>query len=271
MLKPSPYFVSDKQDFTLYQGDCRDIVSELDRQFDMVFADPPYFLSNGGFSVQAGRMVSVDKGEWDKSRGRVADREFTLEWLAACRKVMKPSATIWVCGTFHNIFTVVDVLNELDFRILNVVTWQKSNPPPNLSCRCFTHSTEFIVWARKNRKVPHRYNYEVMRKIAGERQMTDVWRMPAISIWEKTCGKHPTQKPLGVVVRAILSCTQKGESVLDPFAGSCTTGIAANLLEREFVGMDTCNEYLEIGKERRKELDRKRGEWLKKLPDLREI
>ena len=188
------FWTSVSGDFVLLQGDVRKVLRSLDgHKFDMVFADPPYFLSNGGISIQSGKPVSVNKGGWDESRGHYADRRFTMEWLSDCRSVMSESATIWICGTFHNIFTVAEALTELDFRILNMVTWQKSNPPPNLSCRFFTHSTEFIVWARKNKRVAHRFNYDLMRKVAGGRQMTDVWRLPAIAPWEKTCGKHPTQ------------------------------------------------------------------------------
>ena len=159
---------------------------------------------------------------------------------------MTESATIWVYGTFHNIFTVADVLSELNFKMLNAVTWQKTNPPPNLSCRYFTHSTEVLVWARKERRIPHYYNYDLMHKIADNRQMTDVWRMPAIAPWEKTCGKHPTQKPLALVVRAILASTKEHDRILDPFAGSGTTGIAARLTNRSFTGIDIEAKYLSV-------------------------
>ena len=183
--------------------------------------------------------------------------------------MLKESGTIWVCGSYHNIFSVVNVLTELDFRILNAVTWQKTNPPPNLSCRFFTHSTEILVWARKSKKVAHYYNYELMRKLVGDRQMTDVWRMPAIAPWEKTCGKHPAQKPLALVVRAILASTQKDDMILDPFAGSSTTGIAANMLGRKFVGIEQDSGFLKMSKARRILLDEKCDEWAKKIPDLR--
>lgn len=159
--------------------------------------------------------------------------------------------------------------SELDFRILNAVTWQKTNPPPNLSCRFFTHSTEVLIWARKQKKVPHYYNYDLMHKLAGDRQMTDVWRMPAIAPWEKTCGKHPTQKPLALVVRAILACTKKEAKILDPFTGSSTTGIAANLIGRNFVGIDNNEEFLQISVERRKLLPQMKAVWGDKIPDLR--
>ncbi len=266
-----PYYASQSDDFTLCKGDCLEVVPQLDKKFDMVFADPPYFLSNGGFSVQAGKPVSVNKGAWDRSRGLAADTEFNYEWLKACREKMAESGTIWICGTFHNIFSVATVLSELNFRILNAVTWQKTNPPPNLSCRFFTHSTELIIWARKQKKVAHYFNYDLMHKLAGDRQMTDVWRMPAIAPWEKTCGKHPAQKPLSLVVRAILAATREGDLVLDPFAGSSTTGIAANLTRRNFVGIEREQAFLDMSVRRRKEFDAHRGEWAGKIADLKTL
>lgn len=236
--------------------------------FDVVFADPPYFLSNDGFSVCAGKVVSVNKGEWDRSHGSIEDKHFNYEWIKACRERMTEAGTIWICGTFHNIFSVASVLSDLDFRILNAVTWQKTNPPPNLSCRFFTHSTEIIVWARKQKKVAHYYNYDLMHTLAGDRQMTDVWRMQAIAPWEKSCGKHPAQKPLALVVRALLASSRKGSRVLDPFAGSSTTGIAANLIGRRFVGVERESKYLEMSKLRREQYDQSKNEWLLKIHDL---
>lgn len=264
------YFRTFDDDFTLYKGDARVVVPKLGEGglFDVVFADPPYFLSNDGFSVQAGKQVSVNKGEWDRSRGNEADAEFTYEWLNACRGKLAENGTVWVCGTFHNIFSVATALSELGFRILNAVTWQKTNPPPNLSCRFFKHSTELIVWARKQKKVAHYFNYDLMHSLAGGRQMTDVWRMPAIAPWEKTCGKHPAQKPLALVVRALLASSKRGNRVLDPFSGSSTTGIAANLIGRNFVGVEQDDWFLNVSRKRRELFNYLHDEWRNKIPDL---
>lgn len=264
-----PYFQTGAGDFVLYEGDAREVVPRIPAaRIGMVFADPPYFLSNGGVSVQSGRRVYVDKGAWDRSHGLQSDGEFNRQWLKACRERLSDDGTIWVCGSFHNIFSVAMVLSELDFRILNAVTWQKTNPPPNLSCRMFTHSTEVVLWARKSRRVPHVFNYDLMRRLAGDRQMTDVWRLPAIAPWEKTCGKHPTQKPLALVVRAILACTRPGDLVLDPFAGSSTTGIAANLSGRRFVGVEREAAYLEMSAARRAEYESCAEVWRNRIHDL---
>ena len=221
----------------------------------MIFADPPYFLSNDGISYQAGRIVSVNKGDWDKGGTPEQIREFNHDWIALCREKLKDNGTIWISGTYHNIFAVANCLSDLGFKILNVITWAKTNPPPNISCRYFTYSTEFIIWARKWPKRPHQYNYEMMRHINGGKQMTDVWRLPAIVPWEKSCGKHPTQKPLALMTRIILASTNPGAWVLDPFAGSSTTGIAANLINRRFLGIERELEYVELSRNRRLELE----------------
>lgn len=253
MIKP--FYRSDDKAFTLLQGDCRVLLPQFDFKFDMIFADPPYFLSNGGISVQSGRIVSVDKGKWDKLELSGNMDDFNYEWLRLCREKLKDNGTIWVCGTYHNIFSVANCLTELGYKILNVVTWFKTNPPPNISCRYFTFSTEFLIWARKSTRVPHYYNYDLMKRLNDNKQMTDVWRLPAIARWEKSCGKHPTQKPLAVVVRCILASTEERAWILDPFTGSSTTGIAANFLGRRFLGIDEENTFLEMSVNRRKEID----------------
>ena len=250
-----PYYRSENLDFTLAKGNCLELLPNIDFQFKMIFADPPYFLSNGGISVQSGKQVSVNKGDWDKSQGFEKDNEFNRQWLSLCREKLTEDGTIWISGTYHNIFSVAQMLNELDFRILNCITWAKTNPPPNLSCKFFTHSTEFILWARKNKKVTHYYNYELMKEINGGTQMRDLWSLPAIAKWEKSCGKHPTQKPLPLLARIILASTQENDWILDPFTGSSTTGIAASLLNRRFLGLDQEETFLEISKKRREEIN----------------
>lgn len=253
MLKP--YFKSDDKQFYLLHGDNVELLPQFEHKFDMIFADPPYFLSNDGLSIQSGKIVSVNKGKWDKSQGFEFINDFNRKWLSLVREKMKEDATIWISGTMHNIFSVGQILMELGFKILNVVTWEKTNPPPNFSCRYFTHSTEQIIWARKNEKVPHFFNYELMKQLNGDKQMKDVWRLPAIARWEKSCGKHPTQKPLSVLTRLILASTKPNAWVLDPFTGSSTTGIAANLANRRFLGIDKEEEFLSISKNRRIEIE----------------
>lgn len=248
-------YQSYNHDFTLLHGDTFQLLPSFSFKFDMIFADPPYFLSNGGISCQAGKVVSVDKGEWDKGGTPEYMEAFNREWIALCRDKLKNNGTIWVSGTYHNIFSVANALTELGFKILNVVTWAKTNPPPNISCRYFTYSTEFIIWARKMPKVSHYYNYELMKQLNEGKQMTDVWRLPAIGKWEKSCGKHPTQKPLALLSRIILASTKPNDWVLDPFAGSSTTGIAANLLHRRYLGIEQEPEFVELSERRRRELE----------------
>ncbi len=221
----------------------------------MIFADPPYFLSNGGISLQSGKVVCVDKGEWDKAKSPEEMKEFNLQWLSLCRDKLKDYGSIWISGTYHNIFSVANCLTDLGYRILNVITWQKTNPPVNISCRFFTYSTEFVIWARKSEKKPHKFNYELMKLLNDNKQMTDVWRLPAIGRWEKSCGKHPTQKPLSLLTRIILASTDKGDWILDPFSGSSTTGIAANLCGRRFCGLEKEEEYCQMSRARREEIN----------------
>lgn len=264
------YYRTQLHDFNLLCGDTFELLPQFDFKFDMIFADPPYFLSNGGISVQSGKVVCVNKGEWDKGMSLKEINEFNIKWISLCRDKLKDSGTIWISGTYHNIFSVANALISLGFKILNVITWAKTNPPPNISCRYFTYSTEFIIWARKSEKVPHYYNYDLMKHINGDKQMTDVWRLPAIASWEKSCGKHPTQKPLCVLSRIIMASTEPGDWILDPFAGSSTTGIAANLLERRYLGIEREKEFAEMSKARREEImdDRKAVTYRLKIDDI---
>ena len=249
------YYKSANRDFTLLEGDCIKLLPQFKFKFDMIFADPPYFLSNDGISIQSGKIVSVNKGEWDKGNSIQSINEFNLQWITLCREKLKDNGTIWISGTYHNIFSVAHALQQSGFRILNVITWAKTNPPPNISCRFFTYSTEFVIWARKHKTKPHYFNYELMKLINNGKQMTDVWHLPAIARWEKSCGKHPTQKPLSLLMRIILASTHPNAWILDPFAGSSTTGVAASLAGRRFLGIDQDIPFLDLSKLRREEIN----------------
>ena len=249
------YYKSPNNDFLIANGDSFQLLKDFSFKFDMIFADPPYFLSNGGISLQSGKVVCVDKGEWDKAKSPEEMKEFNMQWLSLCRDKLKDFGSIWISGTYHNIFSVANCLTDLGYRILNVITWQKTNPPVNISCRFFTYSTEFVIWARKSEKKPHKFNYELMKLLNDNKQMTDVWRLPAIGRWEKSCGKHPTQKPLSLLTRIILASTDKGDWILDPFSGSSTTGIAANLCGRRFCGLEKEMEYCQMSRARREEIN----------------
>ena len=238
----------------LYQGDCLEVLDAIadkhpDGCFDMIFADPPYFLSNGGITCHAGKMVKVDKGDWDRSRGAEENHNFNTEWLRRCQRVLKPNGTIWVTGTHHVIFSVGYAMQQLGYKILNDIAWEKPNPPPNLSCRYFTHSTETILWAAKTEKSKHLFNYKVMKAVTGK-QMKTVWRMPAPGKAEKTFGKHPTQKPVALVERCILSSTNEGDRVLDPFLGGGTTAVACVRSYRLFVGIELDCRHIELAANR---------------------
>ena len=243
-------------DFVVLHGDCMERLKEIeDNSIDAIFADPPYFLSNGGISVHSGKQVCVDKGDWDKGGTAEHIYEFNRRWLALCRPKLKENGTIWISGTHHNIHVVMRCLQELGYKVLNTITWQKTDPPPNLSCKYFNFSTELIIWARKHEKKTHKFNYETMKQLNGGTQMTDVWRIPAVCSWEKLQGKHPTQKPLRLLYRIILASTNEGDTILDPFSGSGTTGIAANLLGRKYVGIEQDKSFVELSLNRHQVLD----------------
>jgi site-specific DNA-methyltransferase (adenine-specific) len=176
MPLPEPAFHDPRHHIKIYQGDCLAILAAIpEASVDLIFADPPYFLSNGGITCHAGRMVSVNKGTWDRSRGPEANHEFNLGWLAACRRVLKPNGSLWVSGTAHVIHSVGFAMQQLGFKLLNDISWVKPNPPPNLSCRYFTHATETLIWAAKDRKSRHTFHYQEMKAIAGGKQMKSVW------------------------------------------------------------------------------------------------
>ncbi len=284
---PKLAYHDDARKLWLYHGNSLELLDAIfskypDGRFDAIFADPPYFLSNGGITCHAGKMVKVDKGGWDVSRGPELNHEFNTEWLRRCQRVLKPNGTLWVTGTHHVIFSIGYALQQLGFKILNDIAWEKPNPPPNLSCRYFTHSTETVLWAAKNAKSKHLFNYQEMRKVTGK-QMKTVWRKeefaersevrsqksdiqtpasdlrpPISDLWtmgapgrdEKEHGKHPTQKPVSLVERCLLASTNEGDLVLDPFLGNGTTAVASLRLKRGCVGIELDLHNVEIAKKR---------------------
>jgi site-specific DNA-methyltransferase (adenine-specific) len=259
--KPFRVFYQNKDyGIKLIQGDSLEILKlAREESIDMVFADPPYFLSNGGITCHSGKMVSVNKGEWDKSKGIHENHKFTLNWLKLCQKVLKKDGTIWVSGTTHIIYSVGYAMQELGYKILNDIIWFKKNAPPNLSCRYFTHSTEIILWAAKNKKSKHYFNYELMKQLNNGKQMRNLWEISAPSQSEKKFGKHPTQKPLELLKRIILASTKENDIILDPFCGSSTTGVASVLLGRKYIGIDLEETYLELSKKRLEDVIKKKN------------
>jgi len=258
-LMLNPYFEDD--DFILLLGDSIDYLKRWpENYFDMIFADPLYNLSNGGFTVHAGKRVSVNKGDWDKSKGIDEDLAFHSAWIEACRRVLKPEGTIWISGTYHSIYQCGYALQKHGYKILNDISWFKPNASPNLSGRYFTASHETLLWARKDPDAKHIYNYQLMKNSAWNgdfikrpgKQMRSVWAIGTPKRDEKIFGKHPTQKPEELLNRIILASTNKDAKILDPFTGSSTTGVVANRLGRKFIGIDTEKQYLDLSKKRYK-------------------
>lgn len=227
-------------DFTLYRGDSLQLLDKIETKADMVFADPPCLLSSGKRDT-----VSSTKGI----------DEFYLEWLSLACDRLKETGTIWICATCSNLFSVEKCLEGLDFKIINIIVWQKPDSPIMSSDRSFDVSAEYIIWATRKRCKDYTFNKEALMKMNGGAQMQDVWNIPAVGSWEGKCGKHPMQKPLRLLYRAILASTNEGDTILDPFAGSSTTGIAANLLGRKYIGCEINEEYLALSVRRRVQLD----------------
>ena len=248
---PPPFYAAADHSLRLFQADALELLRRLeDESVDMVFADPPYFLSNGGVTCVGGRMVPVDKGGWDKSQGIIGDHTFNLLWLAQCRRLLKPHGTLWVTGTSHNIHSVGYALQTLDYKILNDIAWYKVNPPPNLACRYFTHATETVLWAAKSAKSRHTFHYALMKEQNGGKQMQSLWNIMPPGKTEKRHGKHPTQKPEALLTRIVAASTNPGDLVLDPFCGSATTGVACARLGRRFLGIERETEHLELAAKR---------------------
>lgn len=252
-----------EQGLCLYKGDCLKIMSSFPEDYvDMIFADPPYMLSNNGITCHAGKMVSVNKGAWDKSNGFINDVLFHETWIAECKRILKPEGTIWISGTLHSIYQCGYLLQKLGFHILNDISWFKPNAAPNLACTTFAHSHETLLWAKKSKKAKHTFNYQQMKEGAfsedkikqPHKQMRSVWSIPTPKKEEKEFGKHPTQKPLALLKRIILSSTKEGSIVLDPFNGSGTTGVACKLLDRKYIGVDINKDYIELTLKRFKKM-----------------
>ena len=254
MYRGKYYFESDN--FKLIYNDIFKAIKKFeDKSIDMIFADPPYFLSGNGITCSGGKMVSVNKGEWDKTLSIKEKHKFNKKWIKECYRILKDNGTIWISATLHNIYSIGMALEEEGFKIINNITWQKTNPPPNLACKTFTHSTETILWARKDLKnVKYTFNYTLMKEINNNKQMKDVWTTSLTKPSEKKCGKHPTQKPLEILDRIILASTKEGDLILDPFCGSSTTGISAVGLNRRYIGIDNEKKYIELSIRRYKKM-----------------
>jgi site-specific DNA-methyltransferase (adenine-specific) len=265
----SLYYQSKDSSITLIHGDSIKVLKALQEEgveADLLFADPPYHLSNGGVTCKSGKMVKVHKGDWDKSAGAVEDHKFVLEWLGASLNVLEKNGAIWVSGTHHIIFSIGYAFQELGAKILNTVIWEKAAPPPHLACRYYTHSHETILWCRKTEKAKHVYNYAFEKEANGGKQQKDIWyprntvdgkqefpnhwRIGSARKAEKAFGRHPTQKPIELLDRIVRCSSNEGDLVIDPFCGSGTTGIAAIALGRNFIGIDMNEEYLELTKRR---------------------
>lgn len=247
------YFKADR--YKLILGDCLKELKRLDeKSIDMIFADPPYKLSNDGITCQNGRMVSVNKGEWDRSQGLKEDHKFNKKWLKACDRVLKDDGTIWISGTYHIIHSIAFALFEMDYYIINEISWVKPNAAPNMGCRCFTASQETILWAKKSKKARHTFNYDLMKEMNDNKQMRSVWKIPTTPKREKEFGKHPTQKPKELLRRCVLSSTHEGNIILDPFCGSGTAGLVAVENNRRFIGIEVERTYLELALNRLEKL-----------------
>jgi site-specific DNA-methyltransferase (adenine-specific) len=263
MPLPTPAFDDPKHHLRIYQSDCLALLPQLPASsVDLIFADPPYFLSNGGITCHAGKMVSVNKGSWDKlpglDSGPVRARfdevhAFNTAWLAAAQRLLKPNGSIWVSGTSHVIHSVGFAMQQLGFKLLNDISWVKPNPPPNLSCRYFTHATETIIWAAKDKKSRHTFNYKLMKETNRGKQMKSVWEIKPPETWEKKFGKHPTQKPVALLERILLASSNEGDLVLDPFSGSGTTALAALRTGRVFRGIELDPKWVRVSALRLKE------------------
>lgn len=258
-MNPKKIYYQDS-DFTLLKGDSFKLLKEIDeKSIDFIFADPPYFLSSGGISCRAGKQVKVDKGEWDITKSIGDKLKFHRKWISLSRNVLKDDGSIMISATLHSVYAIGVALEMEGFSIINNIIWRKTNPAPNLACRSFTHSTETIIWARKQltakKKGKHYFNYEAMKLENNGKQMKDVWDIECEPEFfessttnrkEKVNGGHPTQKPISLLTRLLTAATKPGDTVLDPFNGSGTTGIVAKRMDRKYIGIEIDKNYLDM-------------------------
>lgn len=248
-------YVEKDKNIQLINGDCIKILTNMEsKSIDMIFANPPYFLSNNGITCKNGKMVSVNKGDWDKSNGFEKDILFHRSWIEACDRVLKDDGTMWISGTYHCIHQIVYILLSMGYYIINEVAWFKRNAAPNLGCRCLTASQETLIWVKKCKKAKHTFNYAISKELNGGKQMRTVWEINTTPKNEKLLGKHPTQKPKKLLDRIIKIASKKGDLILNPFCGSSTTGVCAVENDRRYIGIDINKDYIELSKLRIKEV-----------------
>jgi modification methylase len=242
---------------TIVEGDCIAEMARLpDKSVDMIFADPPYNLQLGGdlFRPEGSRVDAVDD-EWDKFESLTAYDNFTREWLEQARRVLKDDGTIWVIGSYHNIYRVGALVQDAEFWILNDIVWRKSNPMPNFRGTRFTNAHETLLWCAKDEKARYTFNYRAMKALNDDLQMRSDWLLPICAGPERLKGDdgakaHPTQKPEALLYRILLACTKPGDVVLDPFFGTGTTGAVARRLGRKWIGIEREPAYVKVAKER---------------------
>ena len=242
---------------TILQGDCIAEMAKLpDNSVDMIFADPPYNLQLGGdlFRPEGGKVDACDD-DWDKFDSLAAYDDFTREWLAEARRILKDDGTIWVIGSYHNIYRVGSLLQDADFWILNDIVWRKANPMPNFRGTRFTNAHETLLWCAKDEKARYTFNYRAMKALNDDLQMRSDWVLPICSGSERVKDDagdkaHPTQKPEALLYRILLACTKPGDVVLDPFFGTGTTGAVARRLGRKWIGIERERSYVKVARQR---------------------
>ncbi len=242
---------------TIIESDCIAAMAQLpDKSIDMIFADPPYNLQLGGdlFRPEGGRVDAVDDA-WDKFDSLAVYDDFTREWLAEARRILKDDGTIWVIGSYHNIFRVGALLQDADFWILNDIVWRKANPMPNFRGTRFTNAHETLIWCAKDGRARYTFNYRAMKALNDDLQMRSDWVLPICGGAERVKGDdglkaHPTQKPEALLYRILLACTKPGDVVLDPFFGTGTTGAVARRLGRRWIGIEREPSYVTVARQR---------------------